>query len=126
MAHVAHAEPLTAEEATRDIRERMRRGVSSFALLGILGILAVIGLVALISKITSGATPYTKWGYVAMTLAFLASTGNAMPMVAFATRLAKGYWALPVRRIAELGAVTGLITSPLFIILLRVIPPFDP
>src|SRR5437773_6211203 len=124
MAHVVHAEPLTALEATTDMRTRFRSGGGSVILMVIFAILALIGLWALISKIAGGPLPYAKWGYPAATLAFLASTAQATPMLAFATRLAKGYWALPARRVAELGALSGLVTTPLFIVLLWQLPDF--
>jgi hypothetical protein len=125
MAHVTHAEPLTALEATQEIRARFKSGGSVVVMI-VLAILAAIGLVLVLGRITSGPLPYTKWAYPAITLAFLASTAQAMPMVAFATRLAKGYWALPIRRIAELGALSGLVTTPLFIVLLNQLPPYAP
>ncbi|MBI4213866.1 MAG: hypothetical protein HY534_06095 [Chloroflexi bacterium] len=123
MAHLPHAEPLTAEQATRDARVRMGRAGSTVAML-ILAILTLIGLFALISMIMGGPHLYSRWGYSAAALAFLASTAQAMPMVAFATRLAKGYWALPIRRIAEIGAIGGLVTTPLFMFLLFQLPDF--
>ncbi len=123
MAHVVHADPMTPEVATRGVRAFMQRPAPA-ATLAVLGILAIVGLAALIAKVMGGPLPYTKWGYPAATLAFLASTAQAMPMLAFASRLARGYWAVPLRRIAELGALSGLVTTPLFILLLFQLPDF--
>src|SRR6266571_1496865 len=100
MAHETHAEPLTGEIASRELLGGRGR-MGSPAAIGILAILALLGLGALISLIASGPEPYFKWGYTAGTLGFLVSTFQAMPIVAFATRLARGYWALPMRRAAE-------------------------
>ena len=123
MAHVAHAQPLTSEIATRDLRARMGSSGSTMLLVAF-AVLAVVGIISLISKVTSGPLPYAKWGYTAAALGFLISTAQAMPMLAFASRLAKGYWALPLRRIAELGSLSGLVTTPLFILLLFQLPDF--
>ncbi|MSQ23235.1 MAG: hypothetical protein EXR58_01590 [Chloroflexi bacterium] len=120
---MAHVEPLTRAGTTHDLTGRVGRIGSGSAML-VLGILALAGLIGLILKVMSGPVPLNKWGYTAAALAFLLSTGQGMPVVAFATRLAKGYWALPLRRAAELGAVTGLVTTPLFIVLLFQLPDF--
>lgn len=112
---------MTPAEVTRDLLSRVRGGGSTAAIL-VLAALAVIGGVALIILLAGGPEPRSKWGYAAATLGFLLSTGGAAPIVAFGTRLAKGYWAIPIRRAAEIHALSGLITAPLFIALLFQLP----
>jgi hypothetical protein len=124
MAHTnGHVEPITATIAQRELAGRNARPGSALVII-LLAIVALLGLGALVMKIMSGPEPYSKWGYAAATLAFLASTFQATPLVAFATRLAKGYWAVPLRRAAELGALTGLVTVPLHIVILNQLPDF--
>jgi hypothetical protein len=72
--------------------------------------------------VAGGPEPRARWGYAAATLAFLLSTAQAAPLLAFATRLAKGFWGIPLRRAAELFAVAGLVTTPLYIVLLFQVP----
>jgi molybdopterin-containing oxidoreductase family membrane subunit len=38
------------------------------------------------------------------------------------TRLAKGFWGVPLRRAAELGVIASLVTTPLFFIILNQLP----
>lgn len=124
MAHTnGRAEPITTEMAQRELTGgRGRPGNAVF--IGLLAIIALLGLWALLMKMLSGPEPYSKWGYAAATLAFLVSTFQATPLVAFATRLARGYWALPLRRAAELGALAGFVTVPLHLVLLNQLPDF--
>lgn len=118
-----HAGPMTSEEATRDLLARLGRGGGAYwPAIQVLAALAVVGLVALVILVASGPQPYSKWGYAAAVLAFLLSTAQAAPALAFATRLAKGYWGVPLRRVAELLGLSGLVTTPLFIILLFQLP----
>lgn len=124
MAHIAHEEPITAEIAKRELTGGLGR-VGNAAAIVILAILALLGLWAVVSQALSGPEPYSKWGYAAATLAFLTSTFQATPIVAFATRLAKGYWAVPLRRAAEIGALSGLVTTPLHILLINQVPSFE-
>ncbi|HZU06499.1 MAG TPA: hypothetical protein VFB73_11010 [Chloroflexota bacterium] len=115
--------PITAEEATHDLLRRLgqvRAGTGGVVL--VLAVLAVAGLVALVALIASGPEPRAKWGYAAATLGFLVSAAQGAPIVAFATRLAKGFWGIPLRRAAELFAVSGIVTTPLYIVLLFQLP----
>ena len=121
MAHAHHANPLTPVEATRDLLARVRAGGAPRATL-VLGALAAVGAVSFVILLASGPEPRSKWGYAAATLAFLLSTAQAAPIVAFGTRLAKGYWAIPVRRAAEIHALAGLVIAPLYIALLFQLP----
>jgi molybdopterin-containing oxidoreductase family membrane subunit len=91
-------------------------------ILGALAIVALAGLGALVGMAAEGPEPRAKWGYAAGTLAWLLSTAQTAPILALTTRLAKGYWAVPLRRAAELFTVAGLVTTPLFIVLLFQLP----
>jgi len=114
--------PPTPAEATRDLLSRLRGGSGLTLVTVVLGILAIIGLVALVIMIASGPEPRVKWGFPAAVVAYLLGTAHAAPILAFITRLAKGYWAIPVRRAAELWGVVGFVTAPLFIVLLFQLP----
>ncbi|HEV8638614.1 MAG TPA: hypothetical protein VG370_30755 [Chloroflexota bacterium] len=122
--HVREPRP-TAAEAVRDFAARAFGAGVSAVLLIVLAVLAVLGLVALVLQILSGPQPYAKWGYTAAVLAFLFSTVHSAPLLAFATRLAKGFWAVPIRRAVELYFTAGLITTPLFLVLLFQLPSFQ-
>jgi hypothetical protein len=122
---VHRLERLTAEEATRDLVARLRGGSGRYWIaMVVLAVFALAGTVALVSLTASGAQPYHKWGYTAAVLAFLVSTFQAAPIVAFTSRLGKGFWGIPVRRAAELGTVGSLVTSALLIVLLFQLPDF--
>src|SRR5262245_34247164 len=108
------AAPPTPQETTRDLLARMRAGSGLTLVTAVLGILAIIGLVALIILVASGPEPRTKWGFPAAVTAYLLGTAHAAPILAFITRLAKGYWAIPVRRAAEMWGVVGFVSTPLF------------
>lgn len=114
--------PPTPLEATRELLARLRTGQKLALVILVLGILAVVGLVALVLLIASGPEPRTKWGFPAAVLAYLLGTAHAAPILAFLTRLAKGYWAIPARRAAELWGVVGFVSTPLFIVLLFQLP----
>src|SRR2546421_9257508 len=123
MAHEHTNGALTAAGVTRDLREEASHVSGLFwpALL-VFGVLALGGLWGLFSLLSSNPRGLPAWGYPAATCAFILSTFEGAPAMAFATRLAKGYWALPLRRAAEIGGAAGLINTPLFIILLTQLP----
>ena len=87
-----------------------------------LGVPAAGGVVALALLVAGGPEPRVKWAYAAATLSFILSTAQAAPILALSTRLTRGYWSAPLRRLAELGAVAGLVTAPLFVLLLLQLP----
>lgn len=115
-------ERLTADEATRDLLDWVRSRSPSWPVILLFGVLGAIGIACVVQLIVSGAEPRAKWGYTAGMLAYLVSTAQAAPILAFATRFAKGYWAIPLRRAAEIYSLSGLITAPLFVILLAQLP----
>jgi len=92
----------------------------------ILGLLAVVGVVAIVLNASGGREPHSKWGYTMAVMAFLFSTAASAPLLAFATRLAKGFWAVPARRAAELYFTSAFVTVPLYLfILLTQLPSFE-
>jgi Ni/Fe-hydrogenase subunit HybB-like protein len=99
-------------------------GGAYWAAVVVMTALAVAGLGALVRLLGTGPQPYPKWGYTAAVLAFLISTFQAAPITAFATRMTRGYWGIPLRRAAELGALSSLVTTPLLILMLLQLPDF--
>ncbi len=125
MAHHHHRPALPApDEATHDLLDWLRgRGPSTIAIILFL-LLGLIGIACVIALIMSGPEPRVKWGYTAAITSFLFSTTSAAPVLAFMSRFAKGYWGISLRRVAEVYSVGGLVTAPLFIILLHQLPDF--
>jgi hypothetical protein len=125
MAHNHHRPvPLTPDEATRDLLDWLRNRGPSWLVIGIFFLLGLVGVACVVILILSGPEPRTKWGYTAAVTAFLFSTTQSAPVLVFATRFAKGYWAVSLRRLAEIYSVAGLVTTPLFIVLLNQLPDF--
>lgn len=90
-------------------------------LVGVLALLALLGLVGLAWKLVSGADR-TTWGYVAGVATFLLSTTQMSPIVAMATRLAKGHWGRPLRRATALWTAAGLVVFVLYAAVYTVVP----
>ena len=65
------------------------------------------------------------WAYPTVVLMFILSTATAAPLIAYASRMAKGYWALPLRRIAALYAVPSLLSFVLLIPIMATLPPLE-
>src|SRR5947209_8404233 len=125
MTETAHHHTVqTPEEVTYDLIDRLPVTGGGLVAIILLAILALAGAVRLIIMAMSGPQPYTNFGYATAVLAFLMSTAQAAPILSFATRLAKGFWAIPLRRAADLLSVSGIVTTPLFIILLFQLPDF--
>ncbi len=122
MAHHQHSAPLTADEATHDLLDWLHHRGPSWIAIGLFFLLGLVGVACVIMLILSGTEPRVKWGYTAAIMAFLFSTTQSAPVLAFATRFAKGYWAVSLRRVAEIYSVGSLVTAPLFIILLNQLP----
>ena len=79
-----------------------------------------------LSRITGGFEDRAAWGYYASVFGYLLTTAMGAPVLVFATRLAKGHWARPVRRAAGLfGAVAGTVAVVWFIPLMFTLPPFE-
>jgi len=117
---------VTPEYAAQDLSSRPSRSSGLFwiALL-ILAVVGVIGLVALVREGAAGPEPRARWGYIVAIAAFIFSTFQAAPALAFMTRLAKGFWGISLRRAAELGAVGGLVSTPIFLVALRQLPTWE-
>ncbi len=79
-------------------------------------------VVEAIALIALREAPLARWGYVAAAVVFAASTVQAAPPVALASRLAHGAWGIPVRRLAELCGLSTLITVPVVVALLARLP----
>src|SRR5262245_9018061 len=103
--HVPH--PPTPAEATHELLARLRAGGASTLFTVVFGLIALAGLIALLVMIASGPEPRSKWGFPAAALAYMLGTAHAAPILSFITRLAKGYWGIPLRRAAELWGVVG-------------------
>jgi hypothetical protein len=79
--------------------------------------LALAGVIALVAIALDGGPPWARWGYTAATTVFLLSTAQAAPPLALASRLGRGWWGVPLRRLAECGALAGVVTAPALILL---------
>src|SRR5436190_1690492 len=78
------------------------RGIPFWLAIAIVVLLALAACVSLVLLASGGPEPRAKWGYAAATLAFLLQTCSAAPLLPLTARLAKGLWAAPLHRIAEL------------------------
>lgn len=103
-------------------RHRPPGGTAYWVAVAVFAILGLAGIVALVVLARSETTTPVAWAYAAATLSFLLSTAQAAPVLAVATRLARGNWGVPLRRAAEAFAVGGLVVAPLAILLLSRLP----
>jgi Ni/Fe-hydrogenase subunit HybB-like protein len=114
---------VTPQLAARDLTAAPSRATGGFWLaVVVLAVLGVVGLAGLAMLASGPAEPRARWGYAAAVFAFLFSTFQAAPALAFMTRLAKGFWGIGLRRAAEIGALAGLVTTPLFIVIANQLP----
>ncbi len=90
-------------------------------LVAVLAALSLLGLGGLIWKVVTGADR-TTWGYAAGVATFLLSTTQMAPIVAMATRLAKGHWGRPIRRATVLWTAAGLVVLVLYAAVYTVVP----
>ncbi|HEY7064806.1 MAG TPA: hypothetical protein VII06_25255 [Chloroflexota bacterium] len=111
-----------ADAAVRDLIVRRPGGARYWVAVAVCGLLALGGVAGLVVLALGGAEPRAKWGYAAGTLAFLLSTAQAAPTLAFVSRLGRGFWGIPLRRTADLLALAGLVSAPLMILLLWQLP----
>ncbi|MBI4498516.1 MAG: hypothetical protein HY689_11520 [Chloroflexi bacterium] len=118
--------PATPQKITRDILDRYQRTGSTFRMaVLVLGILSLLGLVGIGIRLAGGFEHRAAWGYYAATYVFIMSTFQGAPLAAVATRLARGDWRRGFTRVADLFAVTGLLTLPMFIPMLLALPPLE-
>jgi molybdopterin-containing oxidoreductase family membrane subunit len=92
-------------------------------LLLVLGLLSAGGVFGLVQIAQAGSR--ADWGYVAATEAFVLSTLAAAPPLALVSRLGRGLWGVPARRLAELLGLGSLVVVPLDILLLRQLPDWQ-
>ncbi len=90
-----------------------------------LAVLGALGVVTYVVKLVTAWGDRAAWAYPTVALMFVLSTATAAPLVAYASRMAKGYWALPVRRIAALYAVPSLLSFVLLIPIMAALPPLE-
>lgn len=95
------------------------------AALVILSVLASIGVITYVIKLITAWGDRAAWAYPTVALMFVISTATAAPLIAYASRLAKGYWALPLRRITMLYTVPSLLSFVLLIPIMATVPTLD-
>lgn len=106
------------------LRHRASEGGSAYRVaVVILGLLALGGIAALGVLLAGGARPTEKWGYAAGTLGFLLAVVQAGPIVGLISRVGRGLWGIPLRRIGELFGLAGMVTAPLFVLVVWQLPP---
>ena len=120
------------EEAALQIKQRpafmpaVIRPNLRHAAIAALAVLAAAGIVAYIIKLGSwGEAGRAKWAYPTVALMYILSTAAGAPLVAYASRAARGYWALPARRVAELYIIPATISYILLIPILATLPPLE-
>ncbi len=70
----------------------------------VLGGLAILGVVMYVLRLSDwGDRP--EWAYPTALMMWMLATFATAPLLAFATRMTRGYWSYPVRRIATLFIV---------------------
>jgi molybdopterin-containing oxidoreductase family membrane subunit len=96
--------------------------VNRRTVLAILGLLSALGVVGLASMAIGGPAARGQWGYVAATCTFLLSAMQLAPALALVSRLGRGYWGAPLRRLADLFALGGVVSAPVLLVLLWQLP----
>ena len=121
-----HGELNTPAGLTSDLLGKRRSVGRPFRVaVVVFGVLFVLGIVGFVLRLMDGVNSTSIWGYHAALFAFILTTAQAAPMVAIATRLAKGHWNRPITRASELFSVVGLFNLILFIPLLWVLPSLE-
>jgi Ni/Fe-hydrogenase subunit HybB-like protein len=116
--------PLAPAEIAADALRWVARPTRGYwALAAALAVLVALGLVGVAARLAGGFADRAAWGYYAAVFIYLQSAAATVPIVAWVSRFAKGQWALPFRRLADLFAVVGLLSVLLFLPLLGTIPP---
>lgn len=124
--HEASGPLATPQDLLEEIIHRSQRVGGAFAIaLVVFGALFLLGVVGFFLKAAGGFDDHRPWGYYAVTFFLILSTFQAMPIAAIGPRLMKGTWRRPTSRLAELGAVAGLLNFFLFIPLLIILPPLE-
>tara|TARA_Y100000588_G_scaffold388641_1_gene489319 strand:+ start:1626 stop:2972 length:1347 start_codon:yes stop_codon:yes gene_type:complete len=90
-----------------------------------LGLLAGLGLVMLILRIASTGDDRTSWAYPTAFFMWTLSTFATAPLVAYVTRLTRGYWGYPIRRLAALWSIPALFSYLILLPSLATLPSLD-
>ena len=93
--------------------------------IALLAALGALGIVTYVVKLITAWGDREAWAYPTVVLMFVLSTATAAPLIAYASRMAKGYWALPLRRVAALYAVPSLLSFVLLIPIMATLPPLE-
>ena len=115
---------VTVDEFTQDMLGRHAvTGPRYRRALWITGLLLVVGVAGFIARaVSDGFDERLPWGYFAATVAFLLTTAGSAPLIVIALRMVKAHWRRPLARISEMYAVVGVLTLPMFIPLLFLVP----
>ena len=93
----------TPTEVSQDLQNKHLSSGTKFRLaIIIFSFLLILGIVGFVLRLMDGVNSTSIWGYHAALFAFILTTAQAAPMVAIATRLAKGHWNRPITRASEL------------------------
>ncbi len=123
--HHHHAEAvLTPADVTADALRQFTFGGPRYNIaLVFFGALLAFGVLGVIARLVEGYQHRANWAYPVAAFAFLLSTTQAAPIVAYGLRFAKAHWRRPLTRAAELHAVSGLLLFLFFLPLLPTLPP---
>ena len=103
--------------------QALRPSLTHLALVA-LTLVALAGVAAYVIRLTQWGDR-AAWTYPTVALMYILSTATSAPLLAFATRMTRGSWALPARRVVELFAVPSLLAYALLIPLLATLPPLE-
>lgn len=91
----------------------------------LLSLLAAAGAAAVVGRALETPATRSGWGYLMAAMAFLLSSAQGAPVLAWATRVTHGQWARPLRRPAELWHAAGGVTFVLVLLGLPALPPLE-
>ncbi len=101
----------------------LRFGLTNLAQSAI-ALLAILGVVMYVLRLGEwGDRP--EWAYPTATMMWMLATVSTAPLLAYATRLTRGYWGYPIRRIATLFAIPATLGYALLIPVLASLPSLD-
>ncbi len=93
--------------------------------IALLAALGALGIVTYVIKLITAWGDRAAWAYPTVVLMFVLSSATAAPLIAYASRMARGYWALPLRRVAALYAAPSLLCFVLLIPIMATLPPLE-
>ena len=94
------------------------------AALLLITLLAILGVVMYVLRLFEWADR-PEFAYPTATLMWMLATISTAPLLAYATRMTRGYWSYPVRRIATLFAIPSVLGYALLIPVLHSLPSLD-